>query len=137
MRLTLYLAGSAIALIVAFLLLKPPTATTAPAPSEAQSVAQPANSNTVPGDVTIDIHIQASRRTEGPVLTQVPQGNRIVLRVTSDAADEFHLHGYDLHLDLEPGTPGELSFLADRSGRFEYELHHTHRSLGVIEVHPP
>ncbi len=37
--------------------------------------------------------------------------------------DEFHLHGYDREMELKPGVPGELRFVADQPGVFEAELH--------------
>ena len=34
------------------------------------------------------------------------------------------------------GQPATLELLADRSGRFEYELHGKHAVIGVLEVFP-
>ena len=51
----------------------------------------------------------------------VAKGRRIVLIVTSDVADEVHLHGYDLKRDLAPGRPVSFSFRATMEGVFEAE----------------
>ena len=78
----------------------------------------------------------AGQLASGPERISVPQGTELVLRITSDHADELHLHGYDRALKLAAGVPGELRLVANLSGRFEYELHHAHTALGALEVQP-
>jgi hypothetical protein len=56
------------------------------------------------------------------------------LRVTSDVADEVHVHGYDLKVDLEAGVPGELTFTPDAAGVFEVELEKKGLKLIELEV---
>lgn len=73
---------------------------------------------------------------DSPTVLRVTRGDTVRLLVTSDAADELHLHGYDLHLDLEAGTTAELTFTAEHAGRFEYELHKRHQTVGALEVYP-
>lgn len=46
----------------------------------------------------------------------------LVINTTADVAEEVHVHGYDLFLDLEPGATGSLSFVADIPGIFEVEF---------------
>jgi hypothetical protein len=53
----------------------------------------------------------------------VAVGTPVTLSITSDAADEVHVHGYDLEATLTPGTPAEISFDAGIPGVFEVELH--------------
>lgn len=72
----------------------------------------------------------------GPDTLAVRQGDPVTIRIDADAEDELHLHGYDLQARLRPGAVAELRFTADRSGRFEYELHHAHAELGALEVQP-
>jgi hypothetical protein len=55
----------------------------------------------------------------------VAQGVTVRIVVTADEADELHLHGYDLTAALEPGREAVLEFVADRSGLFELETHHS------------
>jgi hypothetical protein len=68
--------------------------------------------------------------------TQVKVGTQVVIKVTSDIADEVHLHGYDKFIDLKSGTEGQLTFVADKTGRFEFELEGREKTIGVLEVHP-
>lgn len=78
----------------------------------------------------------AQGRVTGPPLLSVIQGERVTLRVRSDAADELHVHGYDLGAPLPAGETVALSFVAGTAGRFEVELHKSHREIGALEVQP-
>jgi hypothetical protein len=65
---------------------------------------------------------------------QVAEGTSITLVVTSDTADEVHVHGYDVEKALSPGTPATLQFTADVAGVFEVELHHAGTVLLRLQV---
>jgi hypothetical protein len=54
---------------------------------------------------------------------QVAAGTPVTLVVTSDIADEVHVHGYDIEKELAPGAPATLRFDATLTGVFEVELH--------------
>jgi FtsP/CotA-like multicopper oxidase with cupredoxin domain len=51
------------------------------------------------------------------------RGETVRLVVTSDAADEIHVHGYDLTQNPAPGKPVRFRFEADIEGVFEVESH--------------
>jgi hypothetical protein len=53
----------------------------------------------------------------------VTVNSHVTIQVTSDTADEVHLHGYDIEKELVPGKPSTISFVADQTGIFEVELH--------------
>ncbi|MFH5230202.1 hypothetical protein [Antrihabitans spumae] len=74
------------------------------------------------------------RKTSGPDTVEVQRGAVVVLEVTSDQADELHLHGYDQTAELQPGVPGKLEFKADIPGTFELELHSTDAVLTQVRV---
>lgn len=65
---------------------------------------------------------------------RVAQGTSVILVVTSDTADEVHVHGYDVEKELSPGTPATLQFTADVAGVFEVELHHAGTVLLRLQV---
>jgi heme/copper-type cytochrome/quinol oxidase subunit 2 len=65
---------------------------------------------------------------------EVAAGSQVVLRVTSDIAEEIHVHGYDLYADLVPGSPAQLAFKADLPGAYEVELHQAGRPLFQLRV---
>jgi len=58
----------------------------------------------------------------GIVRQTVSKGDRVVIVVKSDVADEIHLHGYDRTTDVTAGGTARLGFTADVPGRFEVEL---------------
>ncbi len=64
----------------------------------------------------------------------VAAGEQVTLVVTSDVADEIHLHGYDLTTPLTPGTPAEFTFEAGVPGVFEVELHDAGTVLLTLQV---
>ena len=128
------LAGLA-ALAGLFVFFKPSTAPP-PTPPLAASTAAQAPAATVPTPRVFELVIADGKLQSGPRLIQLPQGETVALKVTSDRNDELHVHGYDLHAQLRAHTPATLSFKADRSGRFEYERHKAQVELGVLEVQP-
>jgi hypothetical protein len=64
----------------------------------------------------------------------VEAGSAVTIAITSDVADEAHLHGYDLEAELAPGRPAETSFDATIPGVFELELHETGVVLLSLQV---
>jgi hypothetical protein len=118
-----------------FLWLRPaPGAASAAAPAVAPAAAPALRAP--PAPPVYSLVVSQGRRVSGPELIRVHAGEPLVLEVTSDQADELHLHGYDLHLKLLPGQPGRLGFTASLSGRFDFELHRADLELGVLEVLP-
>ena len=71
---------------------------------------------------------------DGPTRAQVPLGGTVSLTVTSDVADEVHVHGYDRTLELVPGTPATVEFPADIPGVLEVELHGSGLALTSLQV---
>ena len=67
---------------------------------------------------------------------QVIKGDEVILKITSDEAGEFHLHGYGLSAQLFANEPAEIKFEADIAGRFEFEGHEFEKTLGAVEVLP-
>ena len=64
------------------------------------------------------------------------KARRVVLVVVSDVSDHVHLHGYDVMVDVAPGSPGRLPFRATVPGRFEVELEDRGILLADLEVRP-
>ncbi len=83
---------------------------------------------------TFDVSISGGEMEPGEL--SVTEGDQVNLRITSEEPVEVHLHGYDLEREVEPGEPGEISFEADTSGRFEIEDHETEAVLGTLVVQP-
>ncbi|HUH08521.1 MAG TPA: hypothetical protein VML96_12050 [Egibacteraceae bacterium] len=69
-----------------------------------------------------------------PERVEVALGTPLRIEVTSDAADEVHVHGYDITGQLEPGRTEAIEFVADVPGVFGVELHSTHSELFQLRV---
>lgn len=63
-----------------------------------------------------------------------PLGDQVTIAVTSDVADEIHLHGYDLSTEVTPGAPATLTFEATIPGVFEVELEQIGTLLFTLQV---
>jgi hypothetical protein len=82
----------------------------------------------------IDVTVAAGRVGGDTGRVPVSLGETVTLTVTGDAADEVHLHGYDLTAPLAPGRPATLTFVADVPGVFEAELHGAGTVLLTLQV---
>ena len=72
----------------------------------------------------------------GIVRATVNKGDQVVLVVTSDVADEIHLHGYDKAKDIAAGGTIRIPFKATIPGRFEAELEGRGVQIAEISVEP-
>jgi plastocyanin len=97
--------------------------------------AQAAEGQSETGHV-FDIVVQRGKRVSGPAVLKVSQGDEVTLHITADTADEFHLHGYNLVVQLLPNNTATLHVVAKLTGRFTYELHKLDLELGALEVYP-
>jgi uncharacterized cupredoxin-like copper-binding protein len=89
---------------------------------------------TAPSGDVIEITVEGGKVVGGAQRHKAKLGDSVTLRVTSDVADEVHLHGYDKKVDVAPGYPAELTFTADIPGVFEVELEGKALPLGELEV---
>jgi hypothetical protein len=84
----------------------------------------------------IAIAVRQARPVGGIKHAQVKQGEKVALVVTSpDTTDEVHLHGYDVHSDIENGK-ARINFQATIAGRFEAELESHGVQILDLEVTP-
>ena len=74
--------------------------------------------------------------TMSPDEVSVTEGQEVTLQITSDHPIEFHVHGYDLEEEVQPGEAAELLFEATTTGRFPIEDHYTEVELGTLLVQP-
>jgi heme/copper-type cytochrome/quinol oxidase subunit 2 len=87
---------------------------------------------TIPAGL-IEVTVSGEEVTvDGPVA--VPLGEEVTIRVTSDVADQVHVHTYDLFAELEPGTPSEVTFTAEIPGIHEVEMEGSGLLLLNLEV---
>jgi ABC-type Fe3+-hydroxamate transport system substrate-binding protein len=104
-------------------------ATTAPVRTvTAQPVTRPAE----PKAIVITIRIKDGKPVGGITRVTAKKPQRVELVVHSDVADEVHVHGYDLHQDVEAGGTARIGFPATIQGVFEAELEN--RKLQILEL---
>ena len=64
----------------------------------------------------------------------VDLGSVVALMVTSDVAEEVHVHGYDILRAVSDGHPAHFAFNADIPGVFEVEFEGSGRLLLQLQV---
>jgi hypothetical protein len=86
---------------------------------------------------TIDVTISKGQVTPANATLQAKVGQPITLRVTSDAADELHVHSTPDHKFQVAAAPNQtFQFSVDVPGNVEVELHHLDRTIATINVQP-
>lgn len=101
-------------------------------PDEASTAEQGASREEVPA--TFDVTVVDGVVKGGPQQFRVRRGDRVVITISSDAADEAHLHGIDTSATIPAGGTGRLEFTAEDQGSYELELHESGLVLGAVAV---
>ena len=100
------------------------------APAEAAQEAAPS----AEAGQRIEVEVAGGQVTGDTGRVPVAVGTKVTLVITSDVADEVHVHGYDLTADLAPGAGTALTFDATIPGVFEVELHESGTALLALQV---
>ena len=129
-RIGLLLAAVVVA-VAAFVIARPddddesgggaPAAETAPADTAPEATAPAAPPP--PEPAVHKVRLRDFAPAGGVQEIEATRGETVRIVVTSDAADEIHLHGYDVYRDVAPGRPARFRFKADIEGIFEIESH--------------
>lgn len=138
------LAGAAVAIVLAFILLRP-------SDDEPTTTAATTTTSTVVATTTTPTGTVATTRTtvtrpkvdRGPLLTakkvttfSVDGGDTVRFRVRSDVPEEVHVHGYDILREVPAGKTVNVSFKATIEGGFEIEFERSATPIGKLEVQP-
>ena len=86
--------------------------------------------------IVVTIVVENGAPKGGIVRQTVSKGDHVVLVVTSDVADEIHLHGYDKSKNVPAGGTIRLPFTATLPGRFEVELEQRGVQIADLTVNP-
>jgi plastocyanin len=111
-----------------------PAGSSAAAPSSSTTASATTSASPDKASVRVELDIAAGQVSGNPGRVPVRAGESVTLVLTSDVADEVHVHGYDLTADLAPGQPAELTFDATIPGVFEVELHDAGTVLLTLQV---
>jgi hypothetical protein len=83
----------------------------------------------------IDIRIANGAVSPANTRTEAEVGQRIVLRVDSDATDELHVHSSPAHTFPVAAAAGQqFDFTVTVPGQVEIELHHLGRTVTTLLV---
>jgi len=108
--------------------------TTATQTSTAPSTTPASSAAAQPAVTRVELRFAGGSVVGGVGRRAVPLGGTVDLAVSSDVADEVHLHGYDKKVDVPAGGSATVSFVANVSGVFEVELHGVDKLLTRLEV---
>jgi hypothetical protein len=108
-----------------------PATTTVPSTTTTTTATTTTKTQTTAGPVTIRVLIKGGKPVGGIQRATVKKGQKVAVVVHSDVADEVHVHGYDLHKDVDAGGTVRIEFPATITGVFEAELED--RKLQIIE----
>jgi hypothetical protein len=108
-----------------------PTTTTAPSTTTTATTTTTSTTTTATKPVTIRVLIKGGKPVGGIQRATVKKGKKVAIVVHSDVADEVHVHGYDLHKDVDAGGTVRIVFPTTITGVFEAELEN--RKLQIVE----
>ena len=138
------LAVAALIAVVAVVALRPSDNDTAASTPEPTTTAEQQPATTGPTNTTDSTRAtSAEPKPEPPLLIagrerqlSFKKGDTVRFRVRHAAAEEVHVHGYDIAKDLPAGKTVTMSFKANLEGIFEVELEHSATHLGSLKVEP-
>lgn len=110
---------------------------TFPAPSSSRAGGAPSSPSSAAAKIRhrrIMITMRSGQVSGETGRMTVPLDTPVSVVVTSDAADEIHVHGYGLKAEIPPGGAGTVSFTATVSGVFEVELDDSKLPLLQLQV---
>jgi heme/copper-type cytochrome/quinol oxidase subunit 2 len=134
-------AAAIVVAVAAFVIARPgeddsDDQTTAAATTATQTTTGQATTPAPPPKQIPSVQVKDGKPVGGVKRIEVDKGDRIRLRVTSDAAHEVHMHGFDVLKDVAPGKPAVFNVEASFPGRFEVELEDTGQKIADLEVQP-
>jgi len=113
----------------------PPVETAAPAPETAPAeTAAPAETTAKPAPLRIET--KGGKPVGGVRELVVQAGDVVRFTVTSDVAEEVHVHGYDILKEVGPGAPARFRFEATLEGIYEVELEGSGEPILELRVEP-
>lgn len=89
-----------------------------------------------PGPTVVRVTVVNGASKGGIVREKIDQGDRVLIVVRSDVADEVHLHGYDISRDVAAGGIARIRLRAKLPGRFEVELENRGIPIAELTVEP-
>jgi hypothetical protein len=86
------------------------------------------------GGTVLAVTVRGGSVVEGGSRQRATVNQPVTIRVTSDVADEVHVHGYNKTFQVAAGQRGEVTFVANIPGVFEVEFEKSGKLLFTLEV---
>ena len=83
---------------------------------------------------TIRVTVTGNSMSPDPITAK--KGDHLTVNVTTDRAEEIHLHGYDIKFAGEPGKTVSHTFTADTACTCVIEIEDTSTEIGSLVVSP-
>lgn len=110
------------------------TTTTTTTASEGPSTSAATTSTTADDIQTVELTFANGSVAGGAHTLSVGLGKTVRLKVTSDVAEEVHVHTYDIKADVAAGQTATLEVHATIPGRHEVEMEKAGKTLLILEV---
>lgn len=115
----------------------PASVSASPSASASGSASASPSGTTAPAGVTVQVRLTADGPEPRGKRVQVSVGEPVTLEVTSEVADEVHVHSDpEVSIDVEPGDTVSRTFTIDRPGQVAVESHESHATVVQLVVRP-
>ena len=114
----------------------PATETQTGAGGDTTATTEPAEPKPPPEPEVTEIRVRDGEPVGGVKEIEAKKGDTVRIDVTSDTADELHLHVYDVTKRVRAGETTRLTFTANVEGVVELELHGSGTQIAEITVEP-
>ena len=71
----------------------------------------------------LDLEVRIDEGVMSPGTIKVKQGDMVTLKIDASEGGEFHLHTYDIEMDIEAASVTDFFFVAEATGRFKITYH--------------
>lgn len=113
-----------------------PTVSSTPGGTASGAATSPAAPSPSPTGAAIPTFVVSEGTVRGPERITATLGDKVAFSVSSDRADDVHVHGYNRVVPVRPGRPAIVRLRADIPGVFEVELEDSHLTLTRLRVTP-
>ena len=83
---------------------------------------------------TINVKVRGGKASGDTGRVTVPLGSPVIISVSSDVADEVHVHGYERTMKVPAASTASVVFTANKPGTFDVELENPKLALLQLQV---
>lgn len=104
--------------------------------AELEGAASEGEATSGSGEDVPTIEVRDGEPVGGVQTLEFSAGEEVRFRVSSDAAEEIHIHGYDIAKDVPAGGTIEFDFPAELEGIYEAELEELGVQIAELRINP-